>query len=108
MPSWSSFFATLPFMAGAWLAPAILFMVLELINRRYVIFLPLSVASFLLSAYLAVGTWWARWFEMAILKPPQSVAGIFALWSLLVIISVLVCLTYRKRQRRRRARSRWV
>ena len=95
-------------MPGTWLVPAILFMFLELINRRYVIFLPLSLASFLLSGYLVVGSWWSQWIDIATLKVPKSTADLFALWGLLSLISVLVCITYKRQQKRRRARSRWI
>ena len=108
MPSWLSIISALPFMPGAWLVPAILFMSLEIINRRYVIFLPLSFASFLLSGYLAISKWWSTWFEIGRLNPPPSIVGLLTFWALLAFISLLVCLMYRKRQRRRRARSRWV
>ena len=108
MLSWSSIIATLPFMPGTWLALAILFMFLEIINRNYLIFLPLSIASFLLSGYLVVSAWESAWFKIGILNPPQSIIGLLTLWVLLTFMSALVCLIYKRRQRRRRARSRWV
>lgn len=95
-------------MPGEWLVPAILFMFLEIINRRYVIFLPLSIVSFLLSGYLVVSAWWSAWFKIGILNPPQSIIGLLTLWALLAFISALVCLICIRRQRRRRTRSRWV
>ena len=78
---------------------AALFLGLELINRRMVLFLPVAVSSLIVAILLQpLPADWPQWT-----LAPKSWAGILALWLLLSLFGSTAC-TMLRRHRGRRAR----
>ena len=85
-----------------WLLIAILFLGLEMINRRLVLFLPVAIASLLVAAMVQpMPTGWPQPGFM-----PQSWPGILALWALMSLLGSTFCMMFRRRLSRRRSRRR--
>ena len=83
-----------------WIVIAVLFLGLELVNRRLVLFLPIAVASILVAVLVRpLPDEWSQFDLM-----PHSWPGILAFWALLSLVSSTVCMMLRRRHSRRRAR----
>ena len=85
-----------------WIVIAVLFLGLELINRRLVLFLPISLASLLIAALLQPLP--AGWPEFDLM--PKSWLGVLALWAILSLLGSTFCTLVRRRRSRNRARRR--
>lgn len=85
-----------------WIAIAVLFLGLELVNRRMVLFLPVSIASLVIAALVQPIP--ASWPQFDVM--PQSWPGILAIWALISLLGSTFCTMYRRRHSRRRARRR--
>ncbi|MEC8262928.1 MAG: hypothetical protein VX017_06400, partial [Pseudomonadota bacterium] len=86
-----------------WMLIAALFLGLELINRRMVLFLPVAVASLIVAALLQplppAGPQWSL--------VPTGWPSILALWALLSLIGSTACTMLRRRRSRRSATAGW-
>ena len=83
-----------------WMLIATLFLGLELINRRMVLFLPVAVASLMVAGLLQpLTTDWPQWTFV-----PKSWLGFVALWLLLSLLGSTACTMLRRRRSRRHAR----
>ena len=83
-----------------WMLIAALFLGLELINRRMLLFLPVAVASLVVAALLQpLPPAWPQWSLV-----PTGWPGILALWALLSLIGSTACTMLRRRRSRKRAR----
>ncbi len=83
-----------------WMLIAALFLGLELINRRMVLFLPVAVSSLIVAMLLQpLPADWPQWT-----LAPKSWPGILALWLLLSLFGSTACTMLRRRRFRRRAR----
>ena len=83
-----------------WMLIATLFLGLELINRRMVLFLPVAVANLMFAGLLQPLTAdWPQWTFV-----PKSWLGIVALWLLLSLLGSTACTMLRRRRSRRHAR----
>lgn len=85
-----------------WIVIAVLFLGLELINRRLVLFLPIALASLLIAALLQPLP--ADWPEFDLM--PESWLGVLALWAVLSLLGSTACTIFRRRRSRHRARRR--
>jgi len=85
-----------------WLVISVLFLGLEMINRRMVLFLPVALVSLLVAAMMRPmpGDWPAFSFM------PQSWPGVLALWALASLLGSTLCMMIRRRISRRRSRRR--
>ena len=83
-----------------WMLIAALFLGLELINRRMVLFLPIAAASLIIAMLLQpLPANWPQWTFA-----PKSWLGILTLWLLLSLFGSTACTMLRLRRSRRRAR----
>ena len=83
-----------------WMLIATLFLGLELINRRMVLFLPVAVASLMVAGLLQpLAPESPQWTFV-----PKSWLGIVALWLLLSLLGSTACTMLRRRRSRRQAR----
>lgn len=85
-----------------WVVIAVLFLGLEMINRRLVLFLPVAVASLVIAAMVQPMP--ADWPQLGFM--PQSWPGILALWALMSLLGSTLCMMIRRRVSRRRSRRR--
>lgn len=85
-----------------WIVIAVLFLGLELINRRLVLFLPVAIASLLTAALVQPLP--ANWSQLDFM--PQSWPGVLAVWVVLALLSSTFCTMVRRRRSRHRARRR--
>lgn len=85
-----------------WLVIAVLFLGLEMVNRRMVLFLPIAIASVLVA--VLVQPLPADWPQFSVM--PQSWMGVFMLWMLISLIGSTICMMVRRRASRRRSRRR--
>ena len=87
-----------------WLVIAVLFLGLEMVNRRLVLFLPIAIAS------LVVGLLGlplpANWPQFSLM--PENWMGVLALWVLLSLFGSTICMMIRCRFSRHRSRRRRV
>lgn len=83
-----------------WIVIAVLFLGLELINRRLVLFLPVALASLLVATLVQPLP--ADWPQFDLM--PQSWPGVLALWTVLSLLGATICAMMRRRRSRRRAR----
>ena len=83
-----------------WILIATLFLGLEMINRRMVLFLPVAVASFIVAAMVQPLP--AGWPQLPLV--PTSMPGVLVLWALLSLIGSTVCTMLLRRRSRKQAR----
>ena len=76
-----------------WVVIAVLFLGLEMINRRLVLFLPVAVASLVIAAMVQPMP--ADWPQLGFM--PQSWPGILALWALMSLLGSTLCMMIRRR-----------
>ena len=85
-----------------WVVIAVLFLGLEMINRRLVLFLPVAIASLLVAAMVQpLSAVWPFFTFM-----PQSWQGVLALWTLMSLLGSTLCMMIRRRFSRQRSRRR--
>ena len=83
-----------------WMLIAALFLGLELMDRRMVLFLPVAVASLIVAALLQpLPPALPQWSLV-----PTGWPGILALWALLSLVGSTACTMLRRRRSRKRAR----
>ena len=85
-----------------WVVIAVLFLGLEMINRRLVLFLPVAVASLVIAAMVQPMP--ADWPQLGFM--PQNWPGILTLWALMSLLGSTLCMMIRRRVSRRRSRRR--
>ena len=83
-----------------WVVIAVLFLGLEMLNRRLVLFLPIAIVSLLIA--LLVKPMPADWPQFGLM--PESWAGVFALWVVMSLLGSTLCMMIRRRSARRRSR----
>lgn len=88
-----------------WVVIAAMFFGLEMINRKFVLFLPVALSSLLLAAMLYLTPVdWSSSFAFIL----QSWPLVLALWALLSLLGSTLCMMIRRRVSRRRSRRRRV
>jgi len=83
-----------------WIVIVVLFLGLEMVNRRMVLFFPVAIASLAVAALVQPLP--AGWPQFGIM--PKSWVGVLALWALISLIGSTACMMMRRRRSRRRAR----
>ena len=85
-----------------WIVIATLFLDLELINRRLVLFLPVTISSLLIAAMVQpTADSWSPFRFMT-----QSLALVVALWVVMSLLASTICMIVRQKISRRRSRRR--
>ena len=87
-----------------WLLIAILFLGLEMINRRLVLFLPVAMASLVVAA--SIQPMPADWPQLDFM--PRDWPLVLAIWALMSLLGSTLCMIVRRRVSRRRSRRRRV
>ena len=85
-----------------WLLIAMLFLGLEMINRRLVLFLPVAMASLVVAA--SVQPMPVGWPQIGFM--PRDWPLVLAIWELMSLLGSTLCMIIRRRVSRRRSRRR--
>jgi len=85
-----------------WIVIAVMFLGLEMINRRLVLFLPVALSSLLVAAMVQPMP--DDWPQIGFL--PQSWPGVATIWALMSLLGSTFCMMVRRRVSRRRSRRR--
>ena len=85
-----------------WIVIAILFLGLELINRRLVLFLPVTISSLIIAVMmLSISNGWT---PFPFMTPGPALT--MAIWVVLALLASGICLMVRRKVSRRRSRRR--
>ena len=87
-----------------WLLIAILFLGLEMINRRLVLFLPVAMASLVVAA--SIQPMPVGWPQIDFM--PRDWPLVLAIWALMSLLGSTLCMIVRRRVSHRRSRRRRV
>lgn len=85
-----------------WLLIAVLFLGLEMINRRLVLFLPVTVASLVVAA--SIQPMPVGWPQIDFM--PRDWPLVLAIWALMSLLGPTLCMIIRRRISRKRSRRR--
>lgn len=85
-----------------WIVIAILFLGLELINRRLVLFLPVTISSLIIAVMMQSIS--NGWTPFPFMTPGPALT--MAIWVVLALLASGICLMVRRKVSRRRSRRR--